>query len=156
MTSNSEKLKERIRVCEEQTRTCVTARRLECQQARALCQCRGTRPSLAPARLSVVCSLLLFSLLPFFRAGFRGVVLKQEVRSSHFGHPRGEAGRWNHRHSFGDTDSVDQQENPAEASQTLGPFEVGPPLWSQLPLGMGGDDQLASSTTRTAAISDEF
>ena len=43
---------------------------------------------------------------------------------------------------LGDTDSVDQQENPAEASQTLGPFEVGPPLWNQLPLGMGGDDQL--------------
>ena len=37
---------------------------------------------------------------------------------------------------------------PADASQSLGPFEVGPPLWNQLPLGMGGDDQLASSTTR--------
>ena len=41
------------------------------------------------ACLSVVCSLILFSLLSFFRAGFPGVVLKQEVRSSHFGHPRG-------------------------------------------------------------------
>ena len=41
------------------------------------------------ACLSVVCSLLLFSLLSFFRAGFSGVVLEQEVCSSHFGHPRG-------------------------------------------------------------------
>ena len=50
------------------------------------------QPSLAPACLSVVCSLLLFSLLSFFRAGFPGVVWKQEVRSSHFGHPRGSRG----------------------------------------------------------------
>ena len=45
---------------------------------------------------------------------------------------------------------------PADASQSLGPFEVGPPLWNQLPLGMGGDDQLASSTTRKASFSDVF
>ena len=35
MTSNLKKLNERFRVCEEQTRTCATARRPECQQARA-------------------------------------------------------------------------------------------------------------------------
>ena len=34
------------------------------------------------ACLSVVCSLLLFSLLSFFRAGFSGVVLEQEVCSA--------------------------------------------------------------------------
>ena len=49
-----------------------------------------------------------------------------------------------------------RRHDPADASQSLGPFEVGPPLWYQLPLGMGGDDQLASSTTRKASFSDVF
>ena len=44
------------------------------------------------ACLSVVCSLLLFSLLSFFRAGFPGVVQKQGLCCSHFGHPRGWSG----------------------------------------------------------------
>ena len=35
VTSNLKKLNERFRVCEEQTRTCSTAQRPECQQARA-------------------------------------------------------------------------------------------------------------------------
>ena len=101
-TSNSENLNERFRVCEEQTRTCVTAQRPECQQARAprnpplprlFFQAAGVTFQLhweeRRACLSVVCSLLLFSLLPVFRTGFPGVVQKQGVRSSHSGHPRG-------------------------------------------------------------------
>ena len=34
------------------------------------------------------CALSFLSLLSFFRAGFPGVVWKQGVRSSHFGHPK--------------------------------------------------------------------
>ena len=91
-----------LRVCEEQTRTCATARRPECQQARVLrnpplpslfLQAAGVTFQLPRegrrACLSVVCSLFLFSLLSFFCAVFPGVVQKQGVRSSHSGHPRG-------------------------------------------------------------------
>ena len=91
-----------LRVCEEQTRTCATARRPECQQASVprnptfpclFSQAAGVTFQLPRegrrACLSVSCSLLLFSLLSFFRAGFPGVFLKQGVRGSHFGHPRG-------------------------------------------------------------------
>ena len=100
--SNSEKLNERFRVCEEQTRTCATARRPECQQASAprnptlpclFSQAAGVTFQLPRegrrACLSVVCSLLLFSLLSFFCACFEGVFLEQGVRGSHSGHPRG-------------------------------------------------------------------
>ena len=75
-----------LRVCEEKTRTCATARRPECQQARVprnpplprlFFQAAGVTFQLPRegrrACLSVVCSLLLFSLLSFFRAGFPGV-----------------------------------------------------------------------------------
>ena len=88
---------EKFRFCEEQTRTCATAQRPECQQARAtrnlalprlFFQAAGVTFLLPRegrrACLSVVCSLH-FSLLSFFRAGFPGVVL-----SSHFGHPSGQ------------------------------------------------------------------
>ena len=46
--------------------------------------------------------------------------------------------------------SVRITEHHGQAGQSLGP------LWNQLPLGMGGDDQLASSTTRKASFSDVF
>ena len=74
----------------DQTRTCATTRRPECQQARVpldptfpclFSQAAGVMFQLARegrrACLSVVCSLLLFSLLSFFRAGFPGVFWKQ-------------------------------------------------------------------------------
>ena len=91
-----------LRVCEEQTRTCVTARRPVCQQASVprnptfpslFSQAAGVTFQLPRegrrACLSVACSLLLFSLLSFFRVGFPGVFLKQGVRGGHSGHPRG-------------------------------------------------------------------
>ena len=78
-----------LHVCEEQTRTCVTARRPECQQASVprtptfpsmFLQAAGVTFQLPRegrrACLSVACSLLLFSLLSFFRAGFLGVFLE--------------------------------------------------------------------------------
>ena len=68
-------------------RTCATAQRPECQQASVprnptlpclLFQAAGVTFQLPRegrrACLSVVCSLLLFSLLSFFRSGFPGVV----------------------------------------------------------------------------------
>ena len=67
-----------LRVCEEQTRTCATARRPECQQASVppnptfpclFSQAAGVTFQLPwegrRACLSVLCSLLLFSLLSF-------------------------------------------------------------------------------------------
>ena len=74
-----------LRVCEEQIRICATARRPECQQARVplnptfpclFLQAAGVAVQLPREgrRACVVCSLLLFSLLSFFRAGFPEVV----------------------------------------------------------------------------------
>ena len=94
---------ERFRVCEEQTRTCATAQRPECQQARApliptlprlFFRAAGVTfqlPREGASGLSF-CGVLSPSLLSsfVFPCWFPGSCLEAgEVRSSHFGHPRG-------------------------------------------------------------------